>query len=209
MVKGKKVARKKGRPQSTREATIGRGGELHQTAGGASPVMTTQQGIPVSDDKNSLTVGPRGPGLLEDFHLREKLFHFDHERIPSPALSILKNGPESFAGRKVGALVTDGVDSKLLQALQKALKKEGALLKLVAPEIGGVEASDGSWHEAAEKLEGGPSVLFDAVAILPSRDGAAQLAGRPGLRFRCHGASQVHRLHRRCRPTAGRGRGRA
>ena len=60
----------------------GKGGETHQTAGGDTPVLTTQQGIPVADDQNSLRVGARGPTLLEDFHFREKIFHFDHERIP-------------------------------------------------------------------------------------------------------------------------------
>ena len=44
--------------------------------------LTTNQGIRISDDQNSLTVGPRGPVLLEDFVLREKINHFDHERIP-------------------------------------------------------------------------------------------------------------------------------
>src|SRR6266704_483944 len=63
----------------------------------------------------------------------------------SPALSIQLNGPASFKGRKVGALVTDGVDSAILQALRTALEKEGALLEIVAPHVGGVEASDGSW----------------------------------------------------------------
>jgi catalase len=58
------------------------GGEIHQTAGAGRPVLTTQQGIPVADDQNSLHVGDRGPVALEDFHLREKIFHFDHERIP-------------------------------------------------------------------------------------------------------------------------------
>ena len=53
-----------------------------QTAGGTTPVLTTQQGIPVANDQNSLKIGMRGPTALEDFHLREKLFHFDHERIP-------------------------------------------------------------------------------------------------------------------------------
>jgi catalase len=101
---------------------------------------------------------------------------------PSPALSILKNPPPNFAGRRVGALVTDGVDAKLLQALAKAVKKEQAMLMLVAPEVGGVEASDGTWHEADEKLEGGPSVLFDAVALLPSAEGASQLLKRPAAR---------------------------
>jgi catalase len=51
---------------------------VHQTAGGGTPGLTTQQGIPVADDQNSLKIGARGPTALEDFHLREKLFHFDH-----------------------------------------------------------------------------------------------------------------------------------
>ena len=45
--------------------------------------LTTNQGVPINDDQNSLKAGDRGPSLLEDFHLREKITHFDHERIPS------------------------------------------------------------------------------------------------------------------------------
>ncbi|MBA2659473.1 MAG: catalase [Nitrosospira sp.] len=45
-------------------------------------VLTTNQGVPVGDNQNSLKVGYRGPALLEDFILREKITHFDHERIP-------------------------------------------------------------------------------------------------------------------------------
>lgn len=60
----------------------GQGGELHQTAGGSHPPLTTNQGVVIADDQNSLRAGARGPTLLEDFILREKLFHFDHERIP-------------------------------------------------------------------------------------------------------------------------------
>jgi catalase len=60
----------------------GNAGELHQTAPGAEGTLTTQQGIPVADDQNTLRLGARGPALLEDFHLREKILHFDHERIP-------------------------------------------------------------------------------------------------------------------------------
>ena len=59
----------------------GPGGETHQRDGGA--ILTTAQGAPISDDQNSLKVGgPRGPVALEDHILREKIFHFDHERIP-------------------------------------------------------------------------------------------------------------------------------
>ncbi len=45
-------------------------------------VLTTDQGIPIADSDNSLRATDRGPTLLEDFHLREKITHFDHERIP-------------------------------------------------------------------------------------------------------------------------------
>jgi catalase len=100
----------------------------------------------------------------------------------SPALSIQLNGPRSFKGRKVGALVTDGVDINILEALKAALKNEGALLEIVAPKVGGVEASDGTWIEAAQKVDGGPSVLYDAVALLPSEDGAKLLAKEPAAR---------------------------
>ncbi|MFC6879005.1 MULTISPECIES: catalase [Actinomadura] len=44
--------------------------------------LTTDQGVQVDDTDNSLSVGERGPTLLEDFHFREKITHFDHERIP-------------------------------------------------------------------------------------------------------------------------------
>ena len=45
-------------------------------------VLTTNQGVPVADNQNSLKAGLRGPTLMEDFILREKITHFDHERIP-------------------------------------------------------------------------------------------------------------------------------
>ena len=60
----------------------GNAGELHQHAGGSHPALTTNQGLPISDNQNSLRATPRGPTLLEDFILREKITHFDHERIP-------------------------------------------------------------------------------------------------------------------------------
>ena len=56
--------------------------ETHQHAGGGHANMTTNNGIVIADDQNSLSAGVRGPALLEDFILREKIFHFDHERIP-------------------------------------------------------------------------------------------------------------------------------
>ncbi|AWA30345.1 catalase HPII [Flavobacterium magnum] len=52
------------------------------TADANNKFMTTNQGVRVNDDNNSLKAGDRGPSLLEDFILREKITHFDHERIP-------------------------------------------------------------------------------------------------------------------------------
>ena len=52
------------------------------TANSEGEFMTTNQGVKINDDQNSLKAGERGPTLLEDFILREKITHFDHERIP-------------------------------------------------------------------------------------------------------------------------------
>lgn len=60
----------------------GAGGEIHQTAHKSQRTLTTNFGHPISDNQNSLRGGSRGPTLLEDFILREKIHHFDHERIP-------------------------------------------------------------------------------------------------------------------------------
>jgi catalase len=95
---------------------------------------------------------------------------------PSDALSILKNGPDSFKGRKLGILLTDGADAAIFNALVKAVDKEGAVYEVVAPKIGGVTLSDGMAVAAKQKIDGGPSVLFDAVAVVASQDGAALLA---------------------------------
>jgi len=101
---------------------------------------------------------------------------------PSPKLSILLNGPASFKGRKLGILVTDGVDAALVEAFLEAAAAEGASVEIVAPAVGGVEAADGSWIDAIQKIDGGPSVLYDAVAILASEAGGVVLAADPAAR---------------------------
>ena len=50
------------------------------------------------------------------------------------------------------------------------------MMEIVAPMVGGVKASDGSWIEAKQKIDGGPSILYDAVAVLASKDGATLLS---------------------------------
>lgn len=89
----------------------------------------------------------------------------------SDPLSIIKNAPGSFAGRKLGIYVSDGTDAELLSAVQDAIKEEGGLTELVAPRVGGTTLSDGNKKEAKQKIDGGPSVLYDAVAILLSKEG--------------------------------------
>jgi catalase len=71
------MAKKKREEQSTKD------GDLRAVReSGENQYLTTNQGLRINDDQNSLKAGERGPSLLEDFHLREKITHFDHERIP-------------------------------------------------------------------------------------------------------------------------------
>ena len=74
----------------------GAGGELHQVASGSLPVLTTAQGGPVADDQNALRIGARGATALEDFHFREKIFHFDHERIPERVVRARGYGAQGY-----------------------------------------------------------------------------------------------------------------
>lgn len=63
---------------------------------GTNKVLTTNQGVSINDDNNSLKAGERGPSLLEDFILREKITHFDHERIPERVVHARGSGAHGF-----------------------------------------------------------------------------------------------------------------
>ena len=105
----------------------------------------------------------------------------------SPALSILANPPESFSGRKLGVLVSAGADAKTLRMLRRAADAEGMMLAVVAPTVEGMTDSDGDAIDVAEKIDGGPSVLFDAVAVVLAEDRAdsdRRPSRRQGLRQR-------------------------
>lgn len=71
-------------------------GELHQTTNARDSTLTTNQGIAISDNQNSLRSGARGPTLLEDFVLREKITHFDHERIPERIVHARGSGAHGY-----------------------------------------------------------------------------------------------------------------
>src|SRR5262245_18287861 len=97
------VATRKTKAGSTaragRAATQGSTGktvELHQVSGGDHPSLTTNQCLPIGDNQNSLRAHPRGPTLLEDFILREKITHFDHERIPERIVHARGTGAHGF-----------------------------------------------------------------------------------------------------------------
>ncbi len=100
---------------------------------------------------------------------------------PSPALSILANPVGNFTGRRVGALVSNGVNAAILRSLRRALEAEGAELMIVAPSIDGITASDGTPIAVDERIGGGPSVLFDAVAIIPGEADVTELSEHPGV----------------------------
>ncbi|MGB3739151.1 MAG: catalase [Pontixanthobacter sp.] len=95
---------------------------------------------------------------------------------PSDALSILKNGPNSFKGRKLGIYIAEGADAMVVNALKSAAEDVGATVGIVAPHVSGAKLNDGTMMEANEKIDGGPSVLFDAVAIVMGADAAARFA---------------------------------
>ncbi|MCR4308881.1 MAG: catalase [Deltaproteobacteria bacterium] len=79
-----------------RDSQPSAGGELHQIAGGEHPALTTNQGVALSDNQNSLRANPLGPTLIEDFILREKITHFDHERIPERIVHARATGVHGF-----------------------------------------------------------------------------------------------------------------
>src|SRR5258705_366892 len=92
-----KAATRRARAPKTPDAfDVGSGGETHQRREQGEAVLTTAQGTPISDDQNSLKVGERGPTLMNDFVLREKVFHFDHERIPERVVHARGFGAHGF-----------------------------------------------------------------------------------------------------------------
>lgn len=80
----------------TDEKLVNPAAEIHQIAVGEHPALTTNQGLPISDNQNSLKANPHGPTLMEDFILREKITHFDHERIPERIVHARATGAHGF-----------------------------------------------------------------------------------------------------------------
>src|SRR3954471_5956970 len=66
------------------------------TSSAENEFITTNHGVRISDDHNTLKAGERGPSLLEDFIFREKMTHFDHERIPERVVHARGSGAHGF-----------------------------------------------------------------------------------------------------------------
>lgn len=75
--------------------------------------MTTNQGLRISEDEHSLKAGTRGPTLMEDFHFREKMTHFDHERIPERIVHARGSGAHGYF--QVYEPMTEYTKAKFLQ----------------------------------------------------------------------------------------------
>lgn len=80
----------------TIDRRVGNGGETHQRADADHPTLTTNHGMPISDNQNQLKAGHRGPVLLEDHVYREKINHFDHERIPERIVHARGTGAHGY-----------------------------------------------------------------------------------------------------------------
>src|SRR6478672_9730254 len=82
--------------RSARKSAASTGGETQQTTASAANKLTNNHGIPVSDNQNTLKSGVRAPSLLEDFAFREKITHFDHERIPERVVHARGSGAHGY-----------------------------------------------------------------------------------------------------------------
>jgi catalase len=98
------------------------------------------------------------------------------EMKPSPALQIIGKMKDTLKGRTIGILISDGSDAGTIKKIKKAATDAGAAVKIIAPKVGGAKLANGSMIAADGQLAGTPSVLFDAVAIVLSEEGAEALS---------------------------------
>jgi len=118
----------------------------------------------------------RGLALTQPIGIVQPAVEVRTDLEPSPALSILGKALKTLEGRRIGCLIADGTDAKLIASLKSATHKHKADFAIVAPRVGGAEAKNGEMIAADFQLAGGPSVLFDAVFVALSEKGAATLS---------------------------------
>jgi catalase len=98
------------------------------------------------------------------------------EMKPSPALRTIGKMKDTLMGRTIGILIANGSDGAVIKKIKKAATDAGAIVKIVAPKVGGAKLADGSLLAVDGQLAGTPSVLFDAVAVILSDEGAKALS---------------------------------
>jgi len=122
--------------------------------------------------------------VKEGLGIKDKVQKIKPQREPidlpiAKSLSILSNSTKSFAGRKVGVLVTYGIDDSLLEALESACKEKKVMVEIIGLTVEGTQTKKGNTLKAQQKLEGGPSVLYDSVVILATKEGVEKMSKRP------------------------------
>jgi catalase len=98
------------------------------------------------------------------------------EMEPSPALQIIGKMKDTLMGRAIGILIANGSDGAIIEKIKKATTDAGATVKIIACKLGGTKLADGTILAADSQLAGTPSVLFDAVAVILSEEGAKALS---------------------------------
>ena len=102
----------------------------------------------------------------------------------SKPLSILANSPKTFKGRKLGLYIAEGADADMVSALMEAVKSEGGMVEVIAPHVTGAKLSDGKLQAADQKIDGAPSVLYDAVAVVMGEKAGKNYADdKPSIDF--------------------------
>src|SRR6185436_13399776 len=120
---------------------------------GAGKVLTTNQGTRVNDNQNTLKAGFRGPSLLEDFHFREKITHFDHERIPERVVHARGSAAKFYTDEGVFDLVGNNMP---VFFIQDAIKFPD-LVHAVKPE------QDNEMPQAASAHD----TFWDFISLMP------------------------------------------
>jgi len=133
-------------------------------------------------DRNLTDKVAKGLGITELPTAATPLQPVNHQLKTSPALSILLNGPKRFSGRKLGILVTEGADAMLIKALESAIHLEKSTIEIIAPTVAGIRLDSGDELQAQQCIEGGPSVLYDAIAIITPKASVSEIANKLATR---------------------------
>jgi catalase len=99
----------------------------------------------------------------------------------SSTLSMVKKWRPTLEGRKVGVLVGEGFPLNVLTDLKARVEAEGGKVEVVGTRMGGVNDGDDARHPVDHAVAAAPSVIFDAIAVLASSDGAMVLSGNPNV----------------------------